>query len=361
MSKKPVSRRQVAAVSVGGVEQGNRANQHLEEAEAQRAERFHINFPIGMISPSPKNPRRLTLDAAGVTPAIVAQLAIKEGEPIEEWDARVHAHVKTLDSESAEVWSELSDLAHSILSEGILQPILMTPENVIIAGERRWTASLLAGQEYCRVITRKFSEEQQAQIRLVENLRRSDLSIPETVLGLRALFELYVGPCVPDNEEITISAVIKIASVGRTTAAHYRTFCRLPDGDPILKAIIAGEYSSLKAAYADASARIRQLLSGEEDAPQDIIDADAPLEEAKEAPKAREPAPVTVKISVPMSKSAGRLIDVFSKIEGLPGAVSSELTYMSKQWVDADDKEKPKVLAAALSLALDFLGGDDGS
>ena len=360
MSKKPVVRRQIAAIRVGDVEQGNRANQHLEEVEAQKAERFHINYPIDLITPSPKNPRRITLDEAGVTREIVTQLAIKKDESINSWDARVGAHIKTLDGKSVSVWSDLIDLTHSIINEGILQPILLTPQNMIIAGERRWTASLLAGKEHCRVIIRKFTDEQQAQIRLIENLQRSDLTIPETVLGLRSLFQLFVGPCEPDNEEITIAVVAKIASVGRTTAAHYRAFCRLPEGDPVLKAIVAGEYSSQKAAYTDASARIRQLQAGEEDAPQNEVE-DTLVNELKDQPKKESSLSVTAKVNVPMNDSVGRLIGLFSKIEGLPKAVSSELAGMSEHWAKADDKKKPKVLAAALSMALAFLENSDDS
>lgn len=74
---------------------------------------------------------------------------------------------------------EIRELSDSILSAGILQPILVRRDGEglqIVAGERRWRAAKLAGLERVPVILRDISNEQVAVIGLVENLHREDLN-----------------------------------------------------------------------------------------------------------------------------------------------------------------------------------------
>jgi ParB family chromosome partitioning protein len=73
----------------------------------------------------------------------------------------------------------LKELAESIQTQGVAQPILVRPRNgnyELIAGERRWRASKLAGQKTIPAIVNDLSDEQSLEIALVENLQREDLN-----------------------------------------------------------------------------------------------------------------------------------------------------------------------------------------
>lgn len=74
----------------------------------------------------------------------------------------------------------LAELAASITANGVVQPVLVRPQAngrfQLIAGERRWRASQLAGKETIPAILRQVSDEQAMEITIVENLQRSDLN-----------------------------------------------------------------------------------------------------------------------------------------------------------------------------------------
>lgn len=76
--------------------------------------------------------------------------------------------------------SELAELAASIVSNGVVQPILVRPlpngRFQLIAGERRWRASQLAKKATIPAILRQVSDEQALEITIVENLQREDLN-----------------------------------------------------------------------------------------------------------------------------------------------------------------------------------------
>jgi ParB family transcriptional regulator, chromosome partitioning protein len=76
--------------------------------------------------------------------------------------------------------SELGELAASIAANGVIQPILVRPQAdgrfQLIAGERRWRASKVAGKAAVPAIVRRVSDEQAMEITIVENLQRSDLN-----------------------------------------------------------------------------------------------------------------------------------------------------------------------------------------
>lgn len=88
----------------------------------------------------------------------------------------------------------LNDLASSIRSQGILQPILVRSiENSvpqayeIVAGERRWRAAKLAGLAEVPVIIRQFSDDEALTVALIENLQREDLNPLEEALAIQQL------------------------------------------------------------------------------------------------------------------------------------------------------------------------------
>lgn len=87
----------------------------------------------------------------------------------------------------------LETLAESIRQHGVLQPILVRPLSTggyqIVAGERRWRASRLAGLDEMPVYIRDLSDAQTAQLALVENLQREDLNPVEEAQGYKQLMD----------------------------------------------------------------------------------------------------------------------------------------------------------------------------
>ena len=93
--------------------------------------------------------------------------------------------------------AELAALAASIAELGLIQPILVTESGIlegtyrIIAGERRWRASRMAGLDEIPCVIFDGDELAAAQASLVENIQRSDLNPIEEAMGYRALIERF--------------------------------------------------------------------------------------------------------------------------------------------------------------------------
>ena len=87
----------------------------------------------------------------------------------------------------------LAELAESIRQQGVIQPILAEERAdgsfMLIAGERRWRASILAGLDEVPVIIREFSPEQKLEIALVENVQREDLTPMEEARAYRHIMD----------------------------------------------------------------------------------------------------------------------------------------------------------------------------
>ena len=89
----------------------------------------------------------------------------------------------------------LQELAGSIADHGVLQPILVRPQIYggyqIVAGERRYRASRMAGLTEIPAIVRELDDSQTMQLALIENLQRQDLSPMEEAQGYRTLMDSY--------------------------------------------------------------------------------------------------------------------------------------------------------------------------
>jgi len=90
--------------------------------------------------------------------------------------------------------NELRDLAASIEQDGVLQPIIIRKHNgptpyIIVAGERRWRASKLAGKEKIPAILKDGTEEELMRIALIENIQRADLNAIEEAQAFQSLID----------------------------------------------------------------------------------------------------------------------------------------------------------------------------
>lgn len=89
----------------------------------------------------------------------------------------------------------LNELAQSIKMHGVIQPIVVNERDdgkyLIIAGERRWRASKIAGMESIPAIVKRYTEKQVKELSLIENLQREDLNPVEAARAIRQLMEEY--------------------------------------------------------------------------------------------------------------------------------------------------------------------------
>ena len=148
----------------------------------------------------------------------------------------------------------LADLANSIQVQGVLQPIVVRPGTegrfVLILGERRLRASQIAGQTTIPVIVKRVSEQQAAEMTLVENLQREDLNCveqAEAFANLSTNFKLTqeeIGARVGASRESVSNymrllalpeGVIGALQKGRLTYSHARTLLQLRDNVQIWK------------------------------------------------------------------------------------------------------------------------------
>jgi ParB family chromosome partitioning protein len=126
---------------------------------------------------------------------------------------------------------ELEELANSIREFGILQPLVVSFDPLsgmytLIAGERRWRASEIAGLERVPVIIREVSDQQRLELALIENVQRADLSPLETAEAYRELIEDFNL----SHEEIS-------ARVGKNRVTITNTLRLLKLPDLVLKAL----------------------------------------------------------------------------------------------------------------------------
>ena len=89
----------------------------------------------------------------------------------------------------------LRELSDSIAQHGVLQPLLVRPMTdgtyQLVAGERRWRASRMAGLAEVPVVIREMTDQESATLALIENLQREDLNPMEEATGYRSLMDAY--------------------------------------------------------------------------------------------------------------------------------------------------------------------------
>ena len=89
----------------------------------------------------------------------------------------------------------LRELADSIAAHGVLQPLLVRPMPEggyqLVAGERRWRASRMAGLFEVPVVIREMADSEMMQISMIENLQRENLNPVEEAMGYKVLLDEY--------------------------------------------------------------------------------------------------------------------------------------------------------------------------
>lgn len=198
--------------------------------------------------------------------------------PIEKIEPRADQPRKRFDPEALEM------LAESIRTYGLIQPITVRPLDggfyQIIAGERRWRASRMAGLKEVPVRILTADEQRAMEMALVENLQREDLNPIEEAKGYRALQDVYgmtqddvaqsVGKSRPAVANATrllalSEPVLKLVEDGTLSAGHARAL--LPLSDPEMQLAAAKTVIEKGLSVRRAEALAAQLLKDTQEKP----------------------------------------------------------------------------------------------
>lgn len=183
--------------------------------------------------------------------------------------------------------TELRELSESIQEHGVLQPLLVRKHGngyEIIAGERRYQASKLAGLEELPVIIKDVDDEQMLALALIENLQRSDLNPVEEAKGYRQLI---------DASGMTQEALSKAVSKSRSAITNSLRLLDLPE--VVQHMIFEGKLTAgharaiLAVPYEDARINLAEKVVAEGLSVRATENL-APLFSAGETPKTPRPA-----------------------------------------------------------------------
>lgn len=141
----------------------------------------------------------------------------------------------------------LRELADSIKKHGVIMPIVVNDNGdgtyMVIAGERRFRASKLAGMQTIPVVIRKYTDREIKEISLIENLQREDLNPIEAAMAMKQLMTDYkltqdelaerIGksrPAIANTLRLLnlCPEVIGVVAEGKLSAGHARTLIVLP-------------------------------------------------------------------------------------------------------------------------------------
>ncbi len=130
---------------------------------------------------------------------------------------------RNLDEERETGGGTLAELAESIRANGVIQPITVRPGKdgryVLITGERRWRASKLAGKTKVPAIVKHVSDQQAAEMTIVENLQRQDLNCLEQAHAFAKLSQDF---------GMTQEQIGHRVGVSRETVSNYMRLLKLP-------------------------------------------------------------------------------------------------------------------------------------
>ena len=151
----------------------------------------------------------------------------------------------------------IAELAGSIAQRGVLQPILVRPDGdgfQLVAGERRWRAAQRARRHAIPAIIREIDDSMAAEIALIENVQRQDLSAIEEAEGYRKLIENYGH---------TQDEVARLVHKSRSHVANLLRLLSLPEGVKLslLRGDISMGHARAIAACDDAEELVREIVS----------------------------------------------------------------------------------------------------
>jgi ParB family chromosome partitioning protein len=230
--------------------------------------------------------------------------------------------------------SLLSELAASIRATGVVQPVLVRPlpngRFQLIAGERRWLASQMAGKETIPSILRHVSDEQAMEMTIVENLQRTDLNPMEQARAFDRLsreFKLTQEQMAQrtGKDRASVANFLRLlrlpvevqgkVEAGELTFGHARALLALENPDTILKA--AQKVTALSMSVRQTESYVQGILHPEKNHSEEKVKE--PLDpNVREARDLLQRA-LGLKVTIEDKKGRGRVIIEYSKLEDFDG------------------------------------------
>ncbi|OUS32310.1 chromosome partitioning protein ParB [Gammaproteobacteria bacterium 45_16_T64] len=227
----------------------------------------------------------------------------------------------------------LEELSESIKAQGVMQPIVIraiSSKNFeIIAGERRWRASQLAGLDKVPCIVRDVTDEAAIAMALIENIQREDLNPIEEAVALQRLqdeFELthqQVAAAV-GKSRTTVTNLLRLTTLsveaktmlehGDLEMGHARAILTL---DSAKQTEAARSIASKGLSVRQAEALVRRMQAVETAKPEDKIDPD--VRQLQDGLSRTLGAPVLVQHT---AKGKGKLVIKYSSLDELDGILS---------------------------------------
>jgi ParB family chromosome partitioning protein len=231
----------------------------------------------------------------------------------------------------------LAELAASIKAQGVMQPILVRAVNStpgaeryeIVAGERRWRASQLAGLTEVPVLVRSIPDEQALAMALIENIQRENLNPLEEAQGLQRLIDEFglthqqaadaVGRSRPAASNLLrllqlTPPVQELLMTGQIDMGHARALLPVSTGQQVgLAQRVVQKGLSVR----DTERLVQQLLNPPRHAPEKAIDRD--LLSLQERLSDGLGANVAIRSN---KKGAGKVTIEFSSLDQLDGLIS---------------------------------------
>lgn len=154
--------------------------------------------------------------------------ALLGDEPVSQGNQVLEVDINDIDTNAAQPRKtfddeKLSELAQSIQTYGIVQPIIVQQQGsrfVIIAGERRYRASRIAGLKKVPVVIKEYSKREFMEVSLVENLQREDLNPIEEAQAMRLLM---------DEHQLTQDVLSGRIGKSRSSVANTLRLLTLPE------------------------------------------------------------------------------------------------------------------------------------
>lgn len=230
----------------------------------------------------------------------------------------------------------LEELANSIRAQGVMQPIVVrqiAPEKFeIIAGERRWRASQLAGLDTVPVVIRDVPDEAAIAMALIENIQREDLNPMEEAIALSRLqqeFELthqQIADAV-GKSRATVTNLLRLMSLrddvqrllehGDLEMGHARALLSL---SPELQVSTAQQVVSKGLSVRQTESLVRKLLEDKPEPKADaIVTADADIKRLQDSLAEKVGAPVLIQHTV---KGRGKLVFTYNSLDELDGILN---------------------------------------
>ena len=208
----------------------------------------------------------------------------------------------------------LSELADSIAQHGLIQPIVVNP-NIdgtysIVAGERRWRASRLAGLTEVPVIIKNADGQALMEIALIENLQREDLNAVEEALGYRSLIEGY---------GLTQDEVAKKMGKSRSAVTNALRLLNLNEAEleALRRGTISAGHARALLSCDDGELREKMLLAAAEGASVRELERMAPKKPKSDKKTEKKPnSTFYSEVELSLKNELGRKVNITSKGKG---------------------------------------------